>query len=229
MDTGVPAAPTAVLPARPPPETDIEPHPVASLFPQLDKDELHALADDVKERGLLHPVVLDPQGRVLDRRSRLTACDIAAVEPVFVTYDGNDPSGYVLSANLRRRNLTRGQAAMISVRARSGSEQQLRSDPERTTRSVSEQTGLSLGRISQANTVLQHAADLVDAVINGAMGLDEAYDTARENKAKASSAEVQLARLRQEDPELADRVVEGHLTLAGAWAERTERVEEEKR
>lgn len=151
------------------------------------------------------------------------------MEAAFVTYEGSDPSGYVLSANLRRRNLTRGQAAMISAKARSGSEQEFRSDSEQTTRSVSEQTGLSLGRISQANTVLQHAADLVDAVINGAMGLDEAYAAARENKAKATSAEVQLTRLRQEDPELADRVVEGHLTLAGAWAERTERVEEEKR
>ncbi|MFF2189688.1 hypothetical protein [Streptomyces sp. NPDC058155] len=77
--------------------------------------------------------------------------------------------------------------------------------------------------------MLQHAADLVEAVINGAMGLDEAYALARENKAKANSAEVQLARLREEDPELADRVIEGTLTLTGAWAERTERVEEDKR
>jgi hypothetical protein len=40
---------------------------------------------------------------------------------------------------------------------------------------------------------------------------------------------VQLARLREEDPELADRVVQGELTLAGARAERTERIEEDKR
>ncbi|MFE3249917.1 hypothetical protein [Streptomyces sp. NPDC059209] len=77
--------------------------------------------------------------------------------------------------------------------------------------------------------MLLHAADLVDPVINGAVGLDEAYTLARENKAKANSAEVQLNRLREEDPELAERVVEGDLTLAGAWAERTERVEEDKR
>ncbi|WP_245766819.1 hypothetical protein [Streptomyces colonosanans] len=83
--------------------------------------------------------------------------------------------------------------------------------------------------MGRASTVLQHAPDLVDPVISGAMGLNEAYAAAQENKAKANSAEVQLARLREEDPELAERVVEGHLTLAGAWAERTERVEEDKR
>jgi hypothetical protein len=178
---------------------------------------------------LLHPIVRDPQGHLLDGRGRLAACEIAAVEPKFTTYGGSDPRGYVLSVNLRRRNITKGQAAMISAKARSESEHQPCSDSEHSTRSVSEQTGLSLGRISQANVVLQHAADLVEAVISGAMGLDEAYAIARENKAKANSAEVQLARLREEDPELADRVVEGHLTLAGAWAERTERVEEDKR
>ncbi|MGW1926010.1 hypothetical protein ACWCQ0_43275 [Streptomyces massasporeus] len=151
------------------------------------------------------------------------------MEPAFVTYNGSDPSGYVLSVNLRRRNITKGQAAMISAKARSESEHQPSSDSEHTARSVSEQTGISLGRVSQANTVLQHAPDLVEAVINGAMGLDEAYTTARENKAKANSAEVQLARLREEDPELADRVVQGELTLAGARAERTERIEEDKR
>ncbi|WTG23316.1 ParB/RepB/Spo0J family partition protein [Streptomyces decoyicus] len=202
---------------------------MTALFPQLDEEELRALADDIQARGLIHPLVLDPQGRLLDGRGRLKACEIASVEPAFVTYEGSDPGGYVLSVNLRRRNITKGQAAMIAAKARSDSEQGPRSESEHTTRSVSEQTGISLGRISQSNTVLQHAADLVEAVIGGAMGLDEAYAIARENKAKANSAEVQLARLREEDPALADRVVEGDLTLAGAWAERTERVEEDKR
>ncbi|WP_246260430.1 hypothetical protein [Streptomyces typhae] len=83
--------------------------------------------------------------------------------------------------------------------------------------------------MGKANMVLQHAPDLVDPVISGATGLNEAYTVAQENKAKANSAEAQLAHLREEAPELADRVVEGALTLAGARAERTERVEEDKR
>lgn len=118
---------------------------------------------------------------------------------------------------------------MISVKARSLGEQERCSSREQTARSLGEQLGVAVAVMGRAGMVLQHAPHLVDPVIAGAMGLNEAYATAQENKAKANSAEVQLARLREEDPELADRVVEGDLTLAGAWAERTARVEEDKR
>src|SRR5690606_19400998 len=52
-------------------------------------------------------------------------------------------------------------------------------------------------------------------VVAGAMGLDEAYKIARENKEKAEGVEAQLARLRNEDPELADKVIEGETSRAG--------------
>ncbi|GAU70740.1 hypothetical protein SSP35_22_00430 [Streptomyces sp. NBRC 110611] len=118
---------------------------------------------------------------------------------------------------------------MITAKACFLSGQSERPPSGQSSRFLSGQLGVSRGIVSKANVVLQHAPDLVDPVISGASGLNEAYAVAQENKAKANSAEVQLARLREEDPELADRVVEGELTLAGAWAERTERVEEDKR
>ncbi|AZK97049.1 ParB N-terminal domain-containing protein [Streptomyces sp. SID5473] len=207
----------------------MESHPTTSLLPPLDEDDLAALAQDIGDNGLLQPIVLDSHGRILDGRGRLAACEQAHVEPAFITYEGNDPDIYVLSVNLRRRSLTKGQAAMISVKARSLGEQERCSSREQTARSLGEQLGVAVAVMGRAGMVLQHAPDLVDPVIAGAMGLKEAYATAQENKAKANSAEVQLARLREEDPELADRVIEGDLTLAGAWAERTARVEEDKR
>ncbi|MCX4718264.1 ParB N-terminal domain-containing protein [Streptomyces virginiae] len=195
----------------------------------LDDDELRALADDIIELGQHHPIVLDADGRILDGRNRLKACEIAGIEPVYVTYDGNSPSAYALSVNSRHRHLTKGQLAMIAAKARSLSEHPERSLGEQSVRSLSEQAGVSTGRITQATMVLRYAPHLADAVIKGSTGLNEAYAAAQENKAKENSAEAQLARLREEDPELADRVVEGDLTLAGAWAERTERIEEDKR
>lgn len=118
---------------------------------------------------------------------------------------------------------------MIAAKACSVAEHDPRSETERSARSVSEQAGVSLGRIGQANTVLRYTPQLVDSVIAGAVGIDEAYQTAREKKAQADSAEAQLAKLRAEDPALADRVIEGELTLQGAWAERRARQEEEIR
>jgi len=186
----------------------------------LADDELAELAEDIKQRGLLHPIVLDGDGRVLDGRNRLAACELVGVEPDFTTYDGDDPDGYALAVNLQRRNLTKGQAAMVAARACKESLQ--------STRKVAATIGTSAQRITQANVVLEFAPDMVDAVIGGATGLDEAYRIARERKTAADSVENQLARLRAEDPELASKVVEGELSLPGAWAERRERAARER-
>ncbi|MCZ4103459.1 ParB N-terminal domain-containing protein [Streptomyces sp. H39-C1] len=214
-------------------------------MPPLDEDDLAVLAHDIQENGLLQSIVLDRTGRILDGRGRLTACERLGIEPAFVTYEGPAPDVYSLSVNLKRRNFTKGQSAMITVKARStlgyevcpekGQEtcpeqgQGARPEKGQTVRDLGEQLGVARAVIGRANIVWQHAPDLVDAVISGALGLDSAYDTARDKKAQTDSAESQLARLRAEDPALADRVVEGELTLRGAWAERKARVDEEIR
>lgn len=203
------------------------------------------LALDIQENGLLQPIVLDRQGRILDGRGRLAVCKHLGIEPVFVTYDGAAPDIYSLSVNLKRRSFTKGQSAMITVKARSAlgyevcpekgqeacpdSGQGARPEKGQTVRDLGEQLGVARAVIGRANIVWQHAPDLVDAVISGAMGLEAAYTTAREKKAQADSAESQLARLRAEDPSLADRVVEGELSLQGAQAERKARMEEDIR
>jgi ParB/RepB/Spo0J family partition protein len=190
-------------------------HPVADLFPMLADDELAELAADIGQRGLLHPIVLDAEGRILDGRNRWAACKIAKVEPATVVYEGEDPDGYALAVNIARRHLTKGQQAMIAARAIFVS--------NNLQHSAANSLGLSQSRIAYAVTVRDHAPDMVDAVIAGATGLDEAYRIARDRKTAADSVEAQLARLRSEDPELASKVVEGDLTLAGARAELVER------
>lgn len=93
-------------------------HPVADLFPMLADDELEELAEDIRQRGLIQPIVLDPQGRVLDGRNRLAACELAGVEPRFETYEGDDPDGYALAVNIARRHLRPSQRYMLIEKAR---------------------------------------------------------------------------------------------------------------
>ncbi|WP_319349674.1 ParB N-terminal domain-containing protein [Streptomyces sp. ME02-6985-2c] len=220
-------------------------HPANSLIPPLDEDDLAVLMHDIQAHGLLQPIVLDRSGRVLDGRGRLTACERLGIEADFVTYDGAGSDIYSLSVNLKRRSFTKGQSAMITVKARAtmgyeagppsgqeaGPEGGRDTRPEKgpTVRDIEAQLGVARAVIGRANVVWQHAPDLVDSVISGAVGLDRAYETAREKKAQVDSAEAQLARLRKEDPDLATRVVEGELTLQGAWAERKARQEEQTR
>ncbi|MFG3043183.1 hypothetical protein ACGFYZ_40425 [Streptomyces sp. NPDC048330] len=73
---------------------------------------------DIQENGLLQPIVLDRSGRILDGRGRLAVCERLYIEPTFITYDGAGADTYSLSVNLKRRSFTKGQSAMITVKAR---------------------------------------------------------------------------------------------------------------
>ena len=91
-------------------------HDVANIFPLMTSDEFQEICDDIKKNGLLSPIVLIG-GKILDGRNRYLACRHVGVEPTYVTYTGDSPIEYVLSANLKRRSLTVGQKAMIAEKA----------------------------------------------------------------------------------------------------------------
>lgn len=196
-------------------------HPVADLFPMLVGEDLASLAADIGERGLLHPVVLDSEGRVLDGRNRLAACEIAHVEPAFVTYDGNDPDGYALAVNIARRNLTKGQTAMVAAKALNLNAHGAKAEAGRT-------MGINRAQIASAQTILDFAPDLVDSVISGATPLDSAYGTARDRKRASQDTDAAMNELRRQHPELADLVANGDLTLTEALKTGRERVKAER-
>lgn len=93
---------------------DIEAHEFAAIFPLATDDELREMAADIKQRSLLHPIVL-LGGKVLDGRNRLRACKLAGVEPDFTNYVGTDPLADVVSWNLHRRQMSTSQRAALAV------------------------------------------------------------------------------------------------------------------
>ena len=104
-------------------------HPCADVFPMLSQPELVKLAEDIKLVGLQHPPVLweDPKDKdklwLLDGRNRLEA--LAMLERHGHPWDGSpiiaahvkDPASYIISANIRRRHLTKAQQAELIVKA----------------------------------------------------------------------------------------------------------------
>lgn len=52
------------------------------------------------------------------------------------------------------------------------------------------QHGISQSRIAKASTVINHASDLVDSVLSGAMSLDSAYEQAKQRKERKQSSEA---------------------------------------
>lgn len=89
-------------------------HPAAEIFPMLSDIEIRDLAKDITERGLQNHIVTY-EGQLLDGRNRLAACILAGIEPKAMEYGGDSPVGFVISANLRRRQLDPSQRAAVAV------------------------------------------------------------------------------------------------------------------
>jgi hypothetical protein len=65
--------------------------------------------------------------------------------------DGQDPVAYVLSSNVNRRHMTKGQRAMAVA--------MVCKETLQSTRKVAGEAGLSHQRIHHARTVLRHTPD----------------------------------------------------------------------
>ena len=94
-------------------------HPVASLFPEMSATEYSALKDDIRERGLMEPIWLAKDGRIIDGRHRYRACRELKIEPTCIRNKYDDDAtiaGVVVSLNLKRRHLNESQRAMVAAR-----------------------------------------------------------------------------------------------------------------
>ena len=88
-------------------------HPFCLAIPEMTESEYQELKEDISGSGLLEPIVVF-EGMILDGRHRYKACTELGIEPWFKQFEGPDSAmDYVVSKNLRRRNLTDSQKAMV--------------------------------------------------------------------------------------------------------------------
>jgi ParB-like chromosome segregation protein Spo0J len=192
-------------------------HPAADVFPMLPDDELQELAADIKANGLREALKVS-NGLLIDGRNRLAACKIAGLEPRIEELNGVvDPVAYILSANINRRHMTKGQRAMavaMIVPKQQG---------KKTSLKINDVSG---GYVRQARAVLEYAPKLREGVLNGGGALNEAYEEAKRRKAVAESADARLKALRAIAPDLSDLVTEERMTLTEAEAAHSAREEQ---
>ena len=164
----------------------LESHPLADVFPTISADELDALVADVRAYGLREPIVLF-EGRVLDGRHRLAACERAGVAPRFRDFAGSedDALAFVLSANAHRRHLTPAQLAFVGALIANlprGSNQHVEG-PQRcgpSTAEVAKQLGISARSIESARAVERGGMELAAAARKGVLSLEDAEDVAKQ-------------------------------------------------
>src|SRR5262245_36867601 len=152
---------------------DMEVHPAAEIFPMLDDEELDELAADIKANGLVHPIVVK-DGLLVDGRNRREGCKRAGVEPRTEELNGMDPVAYILSSNIARRHMTKGQRAMAVAKLYPEAAKLRRKGS-----SSSEIEGLAAGYVSMARTVLRILPTVADEVLGGITHLDAAYKRAK--------------------------------------------------
>lgn len=202
-------------------------HPLAALFPMMPDDELAELADDILANGLQFDLVLDTEGRLLDGRNRLKACEIAGVEPRFTTHDG-DPAIFILSVNVNRRHLNKGQRAIATAMLTPPSENK-GGRGKKTTPLNGE---VSAEFVRMARVVLKHDEKGGLAVLNGAEQLIPAYERVsaqeREKETAAERKQRLLGQLNRTRPDLAAQVVAGDLSADDAIAQMKADEEEHK-
>ena len=94
-------------------------HPLASLFPLIFGDEFERLVDDMRAHGLRRAILVTGETMIVDGRNRLRAALAADIRPVFETLppDANLFS-VIVSENVLRRQLNKGQLAMVAALTR---------------------------------------------------------------------------------------------------------------
>jgi hypothetical protein len=100
-------------------------HPAADVFPMMSDQELEALGEDIRENGLQTSIVFGPEGVLLDGRNRLEAMEragIALQSWQSRAYGSADPVAHIISANIKRRHLTKQEQADLIVAAIEASE-----------------------------------------------------------------------------------------------------------
>jgi hypothetical protein len=184
-----------------------EVHPLAAIFPRMSEDELNALAEDIKQNGLIHPIVIGPDGELVDGINRLAACDRAGVEPRFQQLNGQDVAAFIVSANLNRRNMNEGQKAIalakIYPEAKKG----------RPKAGNVGNFNIDRGLLSHARDIVAHSTKLADDVLYHGKRFDHALQEVRRAEQGRQANDAQMAELNKYSSVIAAMVTDGRQAL----------------
>lgn len=199
----------------------VEIHPYIADLP-IFQDRVDAMAESIAEIGLLHPISLDSEGRVIGGRHRLAACEKVGVVPQFETREEN-PLVFMLHDNDDRKHQTMGQLA--AERALTLHSAGHRSNGRWDYGTVEFPTSGKFrksesNRLHESGVVLDFLGrDALAAIASGAETLKEQFAVANAEKQRREAEErrrIEEARDEQKREDSAGRYFDNH-PEAKAW------------
>ena len=122
--------------------------PFKDVLPPLKQSEQEALAADIKANGVLHPVVIDEYGNILDGHHRY-AIDHNAPTRVVSGLSPDEKVAYTIRANLARRNLSSDQIKEVAKQQKRIATDLREADPKKwTQKSVGALLGVARNTVS---------------------------------------------------------------------------------
>lgn len=194
---------------------DLRVHPRADVVPFPEPDLHEQMAADVERRGIVTPLDILPDGTVLDGRTRLSIARVLGITTVPVRIvEPEDPYDFMVRAAFMRRDLTKSQKAMLSLELpeyrKAKEEAAARINAGQFT--SSRQPGAALTRMSEPSAPTPTLATDAIAPLAGVSG----------------SYIRKAALVAERDPEMAERVKAGEVSVNEAVEVVTGRKEEAK-
>jgi ParB-like chromosome segregation protein Spo0J len=190
-------------------------HPAANLFPMMTDDEFDELLDDIREHGQILPIILH-DNKILDGRNRAMACHRLGKTPKVEILTCDDPISWAISANAKRRNLSKSQLAMVAAESlplyeaeakeRQKMGKQRIADPEEIGQArdkAAKATGVNRQYVSDAKRIADESPELAGKVKLGEVTIQEAkrdLSAGREWETKGTHRPAESAP-EDEDPE----------------------------
>lgn len=162
--------------------------PCCEAFPPMTHDEFLALKVSIQRNGQQEPIVVW-NGRIVDGRHRLKACQELGIQPVVkrVTCDYQQAVSAAFAANVNRRQLAIGQLALLAAQlaTRKPGQTKVAKQIEAVLSQAEAAAlfGVSRDAVQKAcRLVLDKNTVLLSNVHTGSMTLNEAYVTATTSK-----------------------------------------------
>jgi len=160
------------------------------LVPPLTPAQYEALKGSIRIHGLLNPLIVNPEGVIIDGVNRFRACNELGIKPKYTIRkfkDRLEEKMFVIEANLTRRHLTKFQRIemalpLIEMERELARERMLKGNPTQkfaegeALEIIAKKIGINRTTIRQALWLMEHASkEELDKLCRGEKSIHRLY------------------------------------------------------